>query len=69
MAKKKAGKRGGPREGSGRPIENAEGKTVVVAASVPAGLVEDLKSHATEKGWSLSRAVTEAIRGLLNRKR
>jgi hypothetical protein len=69
MAKKKPTGRGGPREGSGRPVENTEGKTITIAASVPEGLVADLKARATAEGWSLSKAVTEAIRGLLKRKK
>jgi hypothetical protein len=68
MAKKKP-QLGGAREGAGRPVENAEGKTITIAASVPEGLVADLKARAAAEGWSLSRAVTEAIRGLLAKKK
>jgi hypothetical protein len=67
MGKKKASKRGGAREGAGRPIE-AESKAVVVAASVPGTLVKELDSYADSKGWNRSSAVTEAIRKLLGRK-
>jgi Ribbon-helix-helix protein, copG family len=59
---------GGKREGSGRKPVNPEGKTVVVAASVPETLVERLNALAEKKGWNRSEAVTEAIRGLLGRK-
>ena len=69
MAKKKQSGRGGPREGSGRPIENVEGKTVTIAASVPGGLVDSLKDRAAREGWGLSKAVTEAIRAFVARKR
>jgi metal-responsive CopG/Arc/MetJ family transcriptional regulator len=41
---------------------------VVIAASVPETLATDLDSFAKAKGWSRSRAVTEALRGLLKRK-
>ncbi|MAT72083.1 MAG: hypothetical protein CMJ58_21465 [Planctomycetaceae bacterium] len=68
MAKKKAS-RGGAREGAGRPQENPEGRTVTLAASVPEGLVGELKAHAATQGWSVSRAVTEAIRAMLSRKK
>ncbi len=68
MAKKKPG-RGGPREGSGRPVENPEGKTITIAASVPEGLVAELKARVAAEGWSVSGAVTEAIRSLLKRKK
>ena len=69
MAKKKATGRGGPREGSGRPVENPEGKTITIAASVPEGLVTDLKARAAKEGWGLSRAVTEAVRAYVARKK
>jgi hypothetical protein len=65
MAKKKPAGRGGPREGSGRPIENAEGKTITLVASVPEGLVTALKERAAAEDWSLSKAVTEALRAFL----
>jgi hypothetical protein len=68
MAKKKSGKIGGAREGAGRPIE-AESKAIVIAASVPGTLVEQLDAHAATKGWGRSRAVTEAIRAYVARKR
>lgn len=65
MAKKKP-QHGGAREGAGRPSSNPEGKTVVVAASVPEALVERLDAHAKRKGLNRSQAVTEAIRQLLS---
>jgi predicted transcriptional regulator len=68
MAKKKAVGRGGVREGAGRPASE-EGKAVVVTASVPESLVERLDALAESEGWGRSRAVTEAIRGLLKRKK
>lgn len=66
MAKKKKG-RGGAREGAGRPPANPEGKSEIVAASIPSELVKRLDGLAKTKGWNRSRAVTEAIRGLLDR--
>lgn len=67
MAEKKP--HGGKRKGAGRPVANPdEGKTVVVAASVPGGLLEQLDGLAKIKGWNRSEAITEAIRGLLDRK-
>lgn len=66
MAKKRP-QRGGAREGAGRPV-GPEGRTVTLAATVPESLVADLKAHAAAEGWSVSKAVTEAIRGLVGRK-
>jgi hypothetical protein len=63
MAKKK--QHGGARPGSGRPVSSPEGKTIVMAASVPALLVIELDALSEEKGWSRSEAVTRAVRGLL----
>jgi hypothetical protein len=64
MAKKKKG-RGGARDGAGRKPVNPEGKTVVLAASVPGELADQLDNLAKERGWNRSKAVTEAIRGLV----
>ena len=65
MAKKK--KRGGKRLGAGRPV-NPEGRAVSVTVTIPEGLVQGLKALAKSNGWSKSKAVSEAIRGLLKRK-
>ena len=67
MAKKTAA-HGGARPGSGRPSD-PDGKTLLITASVPEGLVERLTALAESEGWSRSKAVTEAIRGLLKRKK
>jgi hypothetical protein len=56
---------GGKRAGAGRKPVHPEGRTIVVAASVPSGLVEKLDALAEKRGWNRSEAVTEAIRGLL----
>jgi metal-responsive CopG/Arc/MetJ family transcriptional regulator len=66
MAKKKAW--GGKRPGAGRPA-SPEGKAVTVVASVPESLVTGLDELSESEGWNRSRAVTEAIRGLLKRKK
>jgi Ribbon-helix-helix protein, copG family len=66
MAKKK--QRGGKRPGAGRPV-NPEGRSVTVTVSVPEALVNGLKSMAKAEGWSKSKAVSEAIRSLLKRKK
>lgn len=63
MAKKIA--HGGKRKGAGRKADNPEGKTKVVAATVPEKLIKRLDQHAKNKGWNRSRAITEAIRALL----
>lgn len=68
MGKKKQAGRGGAREGAGRP-PSADGKAVVVTASVPESLVTRLDALAESEGWGRSKAVTEAIRGMLARKR
>jgi hypothetical protein len=59
---------GGKRKGAGRK-PSAEGRTVLVTASVPESLVAGLDELAEAEGWNRSRAVTEAIRGLLKRKK
>lgn len=66
MAKKKAS-HGGARKGAGRPT-GADGPTVTVVATVPESLVSGLEELAQAEGWTKSKAVTEAIRGLLARK-
>jgi hypothetical protein len=63
MAKKK--KHGGKRPGSGRPLSNPEGATIVMAATVPGSLVAELDALSEENGWNRSEAVTTAIRELL----
>lgn len=40
---------------------------MTVAAKVPVSLVEQLDAAAEKCGWNRSEAITEAIRGLLNR--
>ena len=65
MAKKVS--HGGKRKGAGRPPSTGE-KTVVVAVSVPESLAGDLDRYAEAKGWSRSKAVTEALIALLKRK-
>lgn len=65
MAKKVS--HGGKRKGAGRPPSTGE-KTVVVAVSVPETLAGDLDSFAKAKGWSRSRAVTEALATMLKRR-
>jgi hypothetical protein len=66
MAKKKP-QHGGPREGSGRKPANPEGKSIVVAASVPIALMEQLDELREKRGWNRSQAVTEAIRELVQK--
>ena len=65
MAKKK--QHGGKRKGAGRK-PGPEGRTVVMAVSVPGDLADQLDGLAKERGWNRSQAVTEAIRGLLDAK-
>lgn len=66
MAKK--AQHGGKRVGAGRPPKE-DGKTVVIAASVPEDVASGLDDYAKAQGVSRSKAVTEALRGLLKRKR
>ncbi len=68
MAKKKP-QHGGAREGAGRKVASPDGKAIPLVASVPEGLVDGLKAHAAAKGWTVSQAVTEAVRALLGRKK
>ena len=66
MAKKQ---HGGKRPGAGRKVADLdEGPTITMAASVPSSLVDKLDELAARKAWTRSRAVTEAIRGLLSAK-
>ena len=67
MAKKKAA-HGGARPGAGRK-PGEEGRAVTVAVSVPDGLLQRLDALAESEGWGRSKAVVEAIRGLLSRKK
>lgn len=60
--------RGGFRKGAGRKPANPEGKTMMVAVSVPIVLVDQLDTLAESKGWNRSEAVTNAIRKLLGAK-
>lgn len=66
MAKKK--QHGGKREGSGRPV-SPEGRAIMVSVSIPEGLVADLDALAASRGWGRSKAVTEAVRAFLKRKK
>ena len=59
---------GGKRKGSGRK-PHPDGRTVHLTATVPETLAADLEALAESQGWSRSKAVTEAIRGLLARKK
>jgi hypothetical protein len=68
MAKKKVPEHGGAREGAGRKV-GPEGPTVVVAASIPESLVQQLDELAEKNGWKRSQAITEAVRRLLKAKR
>ncbi|MCC7085365.1 MAG: CopG family transcriptional regulator [Pirellulales bacterium] len=63
MAKKK--QHGGKRAGAGRKPSSPEGPTVLVSATVPEALVEQLDALADKNGWNRSQAVTAAIRGLV----
>jgi hypothetical protein len=65
MAKK--AKRGGAREGAGRPVSEA-GPAVTIVVSVPKSLADGLDARAKAEGWGRSKAVQEAIRALLKRK-
>jgi hypothetical protein len=67
MAKRKK-KQGGFREGAGRPV-GPEGRTVLIATTIPGKLVKRLDAYAAKIKWSRSKVVTEAIRGLLDSKR
>ncbi len=67
MAQKAKPVHGGRREGAGRK-PSPEGHSVTVVASVPESLVVGLDRIAESEGWNRSKAVTEAIRGLLRRK-
>ena len=60
---------GGARKGAGRKPSNPEGRTKVVAASIPEGLVTQLDALAEQRGWNRSEAVTEAVRRLVKSKR
>jgi hypothetical protein len=63
----KTAQHGGKRAGAGRPPKE-DGKAVTIAVTVPDDLAASLDSFAKAKGWTRSKAVTEALRGLLKRK-
>ncbi len=65
MAKKKQAT--AKRKGAGRPV-GPDGPTEVLAVTVPKTLVAALDELCEAKEWKRSKAVTEAIRGLLKRK-
>ena len=65
MAKKTKKSHGGHRSGAGRKPVNSEGKTVVIAASVPSELVDKMDALREQHDWNRSQAVTEAIRQLV----
>ena len=68
MGKKKL-RHGGRRPGAGRKL-GPEGKAVVLAVSVPESLLDRLDAYVeTREGQNRSKAVAEAIRGLLARKK
>jgi hypothetical protein len=64
----KAAKRGGAREGAGRPV-SADGPSVTLTVTVPETLVAELGDVAAKEGWSRSKAATEAIRAFVKRKK
>jgi len=59
---------GGKRPGAGRK-PGPEGRTVIVTASVPGELADQLDRLTKREGWNRSEAITVAIRGLLDAKR
>ena len=65
MAKQTKKSHGGRRAGAGRKPVNLEGKTVVIAVSVPSELIEKLDAICEQHAWNRSQAVTEAIRQLV----
>lgn len=65
---KKAAKRGGAREGAGRPVSK-DGPSTLLTVTVPESLVADLTAIAEAEGWSRSKAATEAIRAFVKRKK
>jgi hypothetical protein len=67
MAKKKAA-HGGARPGAGRKPSGPEGKAVVVAVSLPQGLVDGLDAYVEAHGGTKSAAVAAALRAWLKRK-
>ncbi|HEX3997122.1 MAG TPA: hypothetical protein VHX65_01060 [Pirellulales bacterium] len=65
----KAKQHGGKREGAGRKVTNPDGPAVVLAASVPSGLVEALDAYRKCEQCSRSEAVTRAIRALVGKRK
>ncbi len=60
--------RGGARPGAGRK-PGPEGRTAMLAVTVPETLIAQLDELAAARGWGRSKAVTEAIRRLVKAKR
>ena len=65
----KAKQHGGKRAGAGRKVASPEGRAVLVAVTVPSGLVEALDAYAAKEQCSRSEAVTRAIRGLVGKRK
>ena len=63
---KKSNPHGGSRAGAGRKPVNPEGKTKMIAGTVPEKLVRKLDAYAKRQGWNRSQAITNAIRLLLD---
>ncbi len=68
MAKKAKMAHGGKRKGAGRKV-GEDGPATVVAASVPSELVERLDAYIAKTGGGRSKAIVDAIRGMLDAKR
>lgn len=66
MAKKK--KAAAEPKRMGRPV-GADGPAKVIGVSVPVTLLDGLTALAEKEGWSLSKAITEAVRAFLKRKK
>lgn len=64
MAKKKAPVRGGAREGSGRPVQSEDGKTVTISATIPEGILESVDNYCKTHGITRSAATVQAYRML-----
>lgn len=57
--------RGGPRDGSGRPVSDPSGKAQPKIFKLPPALIEALEARAAEEGVSAAQIVIRALRAYL----
>ncbi len=57
--------RGGPREGSGRPVLDASGKARMISLKLPPVLIDAIRENAGKMGISQTQFIAMAVRAYL----